>query len=176
MNEKKQSSSAKTLADKHNKKVNPDVLKWIIIGLLCFVVVVLVFSAGMFVGGRKARFSYRWAESYHRNFAGPKAGFFDNWRKFPMGDFIEGHGAFGEIIKLDDSSFVIRGRGDMEKVIIITENTIIEKGREMVKKEDLRVGDWVVIIGSPNEDGQIEARLIRLFNEGMKLSFMDFYD
>jgi len=137
----------------------------------------LVFSAGMFVGGRKARFSYLWAESYHKNFGGPKAGFFGNWQKFPMGDFIEGHGAFGEIIKLDDSSFVIRGKKeDVEKVIITTDNTIIEKGRETVKKEDLKVGDWVVIIGSPNEEGQTEARLIRLFDKGGKLSLMGFYD
>ena len=52
----------------------------------------------------------------------------------------------------------------------------MKKGRETVKKEDLKVGDWVVIIGSPNEKGQIEARLIRLFNKGGKLSLMSFYD
>jgi len=52
----------------------------------------------------------------------------------------------------------------------------MKKGRETVKKEDLKVGDWVVIIGSPNEEGQIEARLIRLFDKGGKLSLMGFYD
>jgi hypothetical protein len=33
-----------------------------------------------------------------------------------------------------------------------------------IKKDDLKVGDQVVIIGSPNEQGQIEAKLIRIFN------------
>ena len=31
-------------------------------------------------------------------------------------------------------------------------------------KDSLKVGDHVVIIGSPNEEGQIEAKLIRVFN------------
>ena len=49
---------------------NRDVLKWIIIGLAGFVVLVLVFGAGVKVGTLKARYSYKWAENYHKNFAG----------------------------------------------------------------------------------------------------------
>lgn len=144
--------------------INKDVLKWVIIGLAGFVVVGLIFGAGMFVGGLKAKFSYRWAESYHQNFAGPRGGFIGNWQKaLPMpGDFIEGHGAFGEIIELQDAGFVIKGRGDVEKIIVTTKDTVVTKGRETVKN-GLKVGDSVVIIGSPNEEGQIEAKLIRVF-------------
>lgn len=145
------------------KTKKPDILKWIIIGLAGFVVIILVFSVGMFVGGTKARFSYRWAESYHKNFGGPRGGFFNNWRSFPGRDFIEGHGAFGEIIELKDYGFVIKGRGDIEKVIIISEETIVRRGRE-TEKDGLRMGEHVTIIGSFNEEGQIEARLIRVFN------------
>ncbi len=149
-----------------NKKINRDVLKWVVIGLAGFAVVVLIFGAGIFVGGMKAKFSYRWAESYHKNFAGPQGGFFGDWRgtSIPPGDFIEGHGTFGEIIKINDSDFVIKGQADLEKIVIIKENTILEKGRMAIKKEELKVGDQVVIIGSPNEQGQIEAKLIRIFN------------
>jgi len=148
------------------KKTNRDILKWVIFGLAGFLVIVLIFSAGMVVGGMKARFSYRWAESYHKNFAGPRTGFFGDWRELPLspGDFIEGHGAFGEIIELNDTGFVIKGRGDVEKIIIISEKTTVKKGRETVERTDLKVGDRVVVIGFPNEEGQIEARLIRLFN------------
>ena len=156
MNEEKQPS----------KKVNRDALKWIIVGLAGFVIIILIFGAGMFVGGIKARFSYRWAESYHKNFAGPREGFFGNWQGIPPfpGEFIEGHGTFGEIIKINDSDLVIKGQGDLEKIIVLKEDTILEKGRATIKKEDLKVGDQVVIIGSPNEQGQIEAKLIRIFN------------
>jgi len=167
MNENQQQNSPmveQTRSGAVKKPLSADVLKWIIIGLLAVVIITFVLGIGIFVGERKAGFSYRWAEQYHRNFAGPQAGFFSDWRSFPRGDFIEGHGIFGEIIELNDSGFVIRGRDNVEKVVVTTENTIINRGRETIKDE-LKVGDWVVIIGSPNEQGQIEARLIRLFNE-----------
>ena len=149
-----------------NKKINRDMLKWIIVGLAGFVIVILIFGVGMFVGGMKARFSYSWAESYHKNFAGPREGFFGDWRNPPPlpGDFIESHGTFGEIIKVNDSDFVIKGRDNIEKLIRIKEDTVIEKGRITIKKDELKVGNQVVIIGSPNEQGQIEAKLIRIFN------------
>lgn len=146
-----------------NKKINHDALRWIIIGLAAFAVVILIFGAGMVVGGMKAKFSYRWAESYHKNFAGPQSGFLDDWRRFPAGDFISGHGAFGEIIEIKDNSFVVKGRENAEKVVITNQETTITKGRKTIK-DGLRVGDRVVIIGSPNDEGQIDAKLIRVFD------------
>jgi hypothetical protein len=157
-----------------NKKSHPDVLKWAILGLLVIAVIVLIFGIGILVGEKKARFSYLWAEQYHRNFAGPQGGFFDDWRSFPRGDFIESHGTFGEIIELQVNGFVIKGEGDVEKIIVITDQTIIQKGREVIKRENLEVGNWVVIIGSPNEEGQIEAKLIRIFNGELEGSPMPF--
>lgn len=160
--------------EKNAKKLNSNILKWVIIGLAGFAVVVLIFGAGILVGGMKARFSYRWAESYHKNFAGPRGGFFGNWRVPlpPPGDFIEGHGTFGEIIQVNGpsaglgqvSDFVVKGQGNVEKVIIVNEDTVIQKGRETVKKEELKVGNYIVVIGSPNEQGRIEAKLIRVFD------------
>ncbi|KKW21970.1 MAG: hypothetical protein UY62_C0014G0009 [Parcubacteria group bacterium GW2011_GWF2_50_9] len=141
---------------------NRDVLKWVIIGLAGFVILVLVFGAGVKVGTLKARYSYRWADNYHKNFAGPRGGFLGDWQRFPAGDFIGGHGAFGEIIEIKDNGFVVKGRENVEKVIITAEDTTITKGRETIK-DGLKVGDRVVIIGSPNEEGQIEAKLIRVF-------------
>ncbi len=165
MNEEKP-SFAEALKDMPGKKINPDGLKLAIIVLVGFAVIVLAFGAGMIVGGMKARFSYRWAENYHKNFAGPKNGFLDNWQGMPPlpGDFIEGHGVFGEIIELEGDGFVVKGAGDMEKIIIVAEDTVIKKGMETIK-DGLKVGDRLVIIGSPNEQGQIEAKLIRIFNK-----------
>lgn len=143
---------------------NRDILKWVVVGLACFGAAVLIFGAGVFVGGTKAKFSYRWAESYHKNFGGPKEGFLDGLRKFPAGDFIDGYGSFGEIIEIKDNSIIIRGQENIEKLVAINQNTAIVKGREIVK-DGVKVGDNVVVIGSPNEDGQIEAKLIRIFGE-----------
>ncbi|MCH7598089.1 hypothetical protein IID27_03595 [Patescibacteria group bacterium] len=152
--------------EKHNKKTfqNPDILKWVIVGLVSFIAVVLIFSTGVKVGTLKAKYSYRWADNYHKNFAGPRGGFVGDWRKFPAGDFIGGHGAFGEVIELNDSGFIIKGREDVEKIIVITEETIIKKGQETIQN-GLTIGDRVTIIGSPNEEGQIEARFIRAFSK-----------
>jgi hypothetical protein len=143
-----------------------DILKWIIVGLLAIVVIVLVFGLGVLVGEKKAKFSYLWAENYHRMFAGPKAGFLGGLRMPPFppfDEFIEGHGTFGEIIKIEGNNLVVKGRGNVEKVIIVTEKTVIKSGRKDIKFSDLKIGDMVVIIGSPNEKGQIEAKLIRVF-------------
>jgi hypothetical protein len=143
-----------------------DILKWIIVGLLAIVVIVLVFGLGVFVGEKKAKFSYLWAENYHRMFAGPKAGFLGNLRMPPFphfDEFIEGHGTFGEIIKIEGSNLVVKGRGNVEKVIVVTEKTVIKSGKKDIKFSDLKIGDIIVIIGSPNDKGQIEAKLIRVF-------------
>ena len=145
------------------KQKNRDILKWIIIGLAGFVVVVLIFGAGMFVGAMKANFSYRWAENHHKNFAGPRAGFFGNWRMPPFGDFIEGHGTVGEIIKIEGNNLIVKGRENIEKIVLVNEKTVIKSGFKDIKISDLKVGDMIVIIGSPNEQGQIEAKLIRVF-------------
>jgi hypothetical protein len=160
---------------KSDKKINLDILKWVIIGFVGLGSIVLIFGAGMVIGGMKANFSYRWAESYHKNFGGPRSGFMSDWRNIPPmpGDFIEGHGAFGEIIELEDNGFIIRGQGDVEKVIIINTNTVIKKGMKTVE-DNLQVGDQVVIIGTPNKDGQIEAALIRFFDEDIKNPPMSF--
>ena len=149
--------------DKQNKTSRPDILKWVIVGLLGFITIILIFGVGMKVGTLKAQYSYRWADNYHKNFAGPRGGFLENWRKFPAGDFIGGHGVFGEIIELNNTGFVVKGRGDIEKIIVTTDDTVVKKGRETVGN-GLKVGDRVTIIGSPNEEGQIEAKLIRVFS------------
>jgi len=144
-------------------KKERDILKWVLVGLVVFIVLVLVFKIGMFVGEKKAQFSFRWAENYHKMFAGPKAGFLGNLRMPPFSEFIEGHGTVGEIIKIEGNNLIVKGRGDVEKLILVNEKTIIKSGFKNVKVSDLKIGDIIVIIGSPNEKGQIEAKLIRVF-------------
>ena len=75
--------------NRDKKSSHDDVLKRLIIGLIYLAIVILIFGAGIFVGGTKARFSYRWAENYHKNFGGPRSGFLSDWQKFQVKDFIE---------------------------------------------------------------------------------------
>lgn len=155
MNEEKQSTKAKN-----------DVLKRVLIILIGLIVICLIFGAGMFVGEMKTRFSCQWAENYHKNFAGPKKGFFNEWRNMLPSpeNFVQGHGIIGEIIEIKDNGFVIKGIDEMEKLVITSKDTLIKKGTETIQ-DSLEVGQLVVIIGSPNSEGQIEAKLIRLIDK-----------
>lgn len=136
------------------------IIIWVIIGLAVFC---FIFNIGMFIGFRKASFSYKWGENYHRNFAGPRQGFLrDFGRDFGGQDFIESHGVIGQIIKIEDSELVIKGPNDVEKVVLVKDKTVINRFRETIKVSDLKVDDQIVVIGEPNEAGQIEAKLIRL--------------
>ncbi|MDD5626398.1 MAG: hypothetical protein PHW01_00060 [Patescibacteria group bacterium] len=127
------------------------------IGLL--IIILLIFQAGMLVGFKKAGFSYRWGENYHRNFAGPRGGFFQD---FADKDFIEAHGVFGPIIKIDGSTLVIKGERDIEKIILLKDDTVIKHFQDTIKPGDLKIDDHIIVIGSPNDAGQIEAKLIRV--------------
>jgi len=145
-----------------NKIFSKENIKWLIVGFIIMALFVLVFAFGAWVGGEKAKFSCNWADNYHKNFAGPQNGFGQNWQDMPGGDFINGHGVFGEIIKIDENSLVVGGKENMENIIIINKDTTIQRFRDDIKLTDLKLGEFVVIIGSPNDSGQIEAKLIRI--------------
>ena len=120
-----------------SKKDNRNLFKRIIFILAGLVIIALIFNAGMLVIGIKTHFLYRWTEGYY----------------------------FGEIIKIDDNGFVIKGRGDMEKIVLIRESTVIKKGKETIEGA-LQIGNQVIVIGSLDEGGRIEAKIIRIFDQG----------
>jgi len=132
--------------------------KIIITILISLLIILLVFQLGMFVGHGRADFSFRWGENYHRNFGGPEQGFFG---KFGGRDFIAPNGAAGQIIKIDDQNITVKGR-DAEKIIVLSDQTTIRRFRETIKLTDLKIDDYIVVIGEPNDLGQIEAKLIRV--------------
>jgi hypothetical protein len=47
--------------------------------------------------------------------------------------------------------------------------TDIKSGFKNIKLSDLKICDIIVIIGSPNDKGQIEAKLIRFFHQKQAL-------
>ncbi len=129
---------------------------WLVAGLIVFL---LIFRLGMMVGERKAGFTYLWSENYHRNFAGPQEGFM---KEFSDRNFLEANGVLGQIIKIDGQTVVVKGRDNVEKIITTDDQTTIEKFQETISPADLKVDDYIVVIGEPNEAGQIEAKFIRV--------------
>jgi hypothetical protein len=60
------------------------------------------------------------------------------------------------------ATLVIRGGDGVEKIALIKEDTAIKRFRETVKISGLKVDDYMVAIGEPNDAGEIEAKFIRL--------------
>ncbi|MFA6521899.1 MAG: hypothetical protein WCT53_05980 [Candidatus Gracilibacteria bacterium] len=131
----------------------------VIIGLGIVIVIAMVFKVGMFVGSGRADFAFRWGENYHRNFGGPRGGFMG---EFGDRNFIDAHGTFGRIIKIELPNITIGGEKDVEKVVVLKNDTVVKAFNETVLPKDLKVDDNVVVIGSPNDAGQIEAKLLRV--------------
>jgi len=146
--------------------------KMILAGLAGIIIILLIFSLGMFIGFKKANFSFRWGENYHQNFAGPRGGFFGD---FEGRDFIGPHGTFAQIIKIDGSTLVVEGSDNVERIVLVEEDTIIRRGDATIKSTELKVNDYIVVIGQPNDTGQIEAKFIRLMPAPPKGSALDIF-
>jgi hypothetical protein len=137
--------------------------RWFGLALKIFIALVaalLIFQLGMYVGFRKASFSYGWGDNYNRIFGGPVAGMM---RGFTGKDMMNGHGTAGTIASISDDGFIIKGGDGVEKMITISAKTSITSGRTPLKPSDLRLDDRVTVIGQPKNDGTVNAEIIRVF-------------
>ncbi len=134
-------------------------LLWII-GIL--IIVLVIFHAGILVGYHRAEFSFRGGENYYQNFGGRRGNFLMGMHHDQ--DFSNSHGAIGKIVKIDtpSSTFVIEDQDKVEKIIDIAGDTAIRRFRDDIKLADLKINDFVVVIGSPNDAGQIKAQVVRV--------------
>lgn len=156
------------IKDGFKKVMGAKVLTKVIYGVCIIIVLSVVFQAGMFVGFRKAQFNGAWSDHYERNF-GPRS-------RGPMGSmmgnlpdrFPDGHGTVGKIIKLETPNVIVLDKDNTEKIIITDSETDIIKFGEKVNISDLKVDDQIVVIGAPNEQGQIVAKFIRILPNGFE--------
>ncbi len=142
-----------------DKLFESKLFKIIVFSIAGLIVLVFVFGMGVYVGAKKAEFSFKWANEYHRNFGGPQGGFLGGMMSQ---EFTEANGVFGQIIKIDNQSVTIKGRDNVEKVVLINSKTSIVYQRKNVDLSGLKIGDSAVVIGEPNNSGQIDAELIRV--------------
>jgi len=132
----------------------------ILFGIGIAIVALLIFSLGVIVGFHKASYGHAWEENYERNF-----GFMPG--RLPLDNFPNASGAIGKIIKITLPTIIVEDRNNTEKVILIKDDTQIQEMREQITINDLRIDDFVVVIGTPNAQGQIEAKLIRVMPIGI---------
>ena len=129
----------------------------VLIGIL--IVALLIFSVGVSVGFHRASFGKNWGDNYERNFGMRPMGMhvFNNEDNFP-----NAHGAIGKIIKIELPTIIVQDKDKTEKVILIKDDTKIQEMRENITSADLKIDDFVIVIGSPDDKGQIEAKFIRI--------------
>jgi len=143
-------------------------IKYTIYTLGYIFVALLIFQAGMFVGFKKAGFSFKAGEQYFRQMNGRPN---DQFMGMNRGDFENSHGTAGKIISIKLPSLIVADKDGVEKTIIISTSTDIKLFKDSVKAEALKLNDFVTVIGSPNDKAEVEAKLIRVMPNPASLPF-----
>lgn len=131
------------------------------------IVLLFVFQIGMFVGFKKATFFNQVGQAYFRQMNEGHDTFMGQMG-IHSDDFINAHGAIGQIMSVKDSLIVVEDRNNSEKVVRISSSTII-KGPDGAKSiTDLKTGYFITVFGDNDADTDnnngptINAQLIRI--------------
>ncbi len=143
-----------------NKKIRA-----ILIILGACIILLLVFGLGIAVGYRKAIFASNWSKNYFHNFYGaPRIGMMG---MHDIDDAVQApfslHGAAGQVIDVATATLSVQSSFGNEQSIVVMPGTVIRTFDGGTSLDDVDTGEWVTVIGAPNQAGQIEARLIRVF-------------
>jgi hypothetical protein len=119
---------------------------------------------GVFVGFHKASFLFRNGDNFYKAYGNR-----DNRMMGGNGgmgmlkdELSGGHGAVGKIIKIDLPNLVVLGPDNIEKIIITSTTTDIREFRAEKSIGDLNVDKFITVLGTPDEQGQIIAKFIRI--------------
>jgi hypothetical protein len=93
-----------------------------------------------------------------RNQGGPM-GFFQE----RGGDFRHAHGLTGNIVSITGNNIVVKGSDNKENTASVNDKTMIKSGKDDIKIGDLKTDEKIVILGKPDNNGVIDAELIRVF-------------
>lgn len=140
----------------------------IIIGFL--IIFAVIFKAGEIVGSHRASFGNNWERNYEKNFGMMRGPGRDGFLGGISDNLPNANGSVGKIIKVELPTIVVQDRDGLEKSVLINKDTVIRLMRQDVNPDTLRVNNFVVIIGSPNTTGQIEAKLIRIMPDGLPIT------
>ena len=138
-----------------NNLIGSKKIRYIIGGLIALIIVLLIFQAGVFVGYRKAFFSYRGGDRYIQMVEGPGENVGDN-------DFATSHGASGQIVSVSLPSFVVASPNNREETVVIGDDTSIRMFRNNASSTDIHPKEFVVVLGEPDQAGNIQASFVRI--------------
>ena len=133
----------------------------IVAGVCIMLVVMCIFEVGVMVGYHEATFSSRWGQNYERNF-----GNMGMMQGLPDGHLPSPDGTLGKIISISNdassTTLVVNNSQKPEEKILINSDTLVRDHEKTISASSLTVGSYVVILGIPNDQGEIEAKLVRV--------------
>jgi hypothetical protein len=134
--------------------------KAVIFGLCALLFAAIIFQAGIAVGYHRAAFSYNWNNAYFQGTRDPHSPF----AAFMMRDADDPnpHGTIGQVVSVRLPEVMIKGRDTPEQIVVIGPTTAIRRFHEIGTTTDLSTGQQVIVIGSPDDKGQIQASFIRI--------------
>ena len=122
--------------------------------LASVLILIVVFLSGVYVGSERARFSNKLGERYYRDFIGGNHRFVDR-------NYLNAHGVSGKITQINGNSLVVNDNG-INKNIMFSDQTIFRKNFQNIAASDLKVADQIIVIGAPNDQGDIIAKFIKV--------------
>jgi len=132
--------------------------KGVIVGILICVVALIIFEAGVSVGYHKSTFEHRFGNNYYRAF-GDRSGKFG----LPLReDLNSAHGAVGKVVSISLPTVVVADLNNVEKIVSIGSTTLIRRLNTEISAKDIKVDDFIVVLGEPDDNSQIKAKLIRI--------------
>lgn len=134
-----------------SKKQN--ILTGVIAGAVIVLVVLIVFVVGIHVG-RNQQFKRYWPFWERRH----------TYRSF-VPEKLNGHGVFGQIESLSESSMVIEEKDGALKTVLWDDQTRFIKNHDSLTPGELTEGETIVVIGKPSEEGDaVVARIVRVMS------------
>jgi hypothetical protein len=133
-------------------------VKFALWALVFLAVLLFVFQAGVTVGINRANFSGHLGDTYARMFDGGRPeGMIPGQANEPLG-----YGTSGKVLSVANGTVTVSTSDNLEKIVKVTSDTIIRKSHDQATTTDLKAGDSIVVVGAPDAQGEIDARLIRI--------------
>ncbi len=141
---------------------------WVLAGLI---MVFIAFGFGVRVGEDRAGFASGFDRHYFRDFVGIGAGGGMMGSGTPIGGQMFGgmpvpvvmHGLAGTVVVVTPPTIMVEDEQNNEQSVVVATGTIIREYGGTISLGGIMTGDQVAVIGSPNADGQVVARFIRVF-------------
>ena len=131
------------------------------IGLGIVAGILVVFHAGSEYGYHKAEFILQSADN---NYPSIRQGMTKRGgvMGFVSDDTASSHGVIGKIVSVALPTIIVEGKDNTEKTVRIDDDTLIRKGRDEIDQSVLVAGDMIMVVGTPNSNAEIGAKLIRI--------------